>query len=440
MAERRMFAKTIVTSDAFLDMPLSARCLYFTLGMFADDDGFVNNPKSIMRQVGASLDDLNVLLLKKFIISFETGVIVIKHWRINNYLQKDRKKSTLYTDEMKLLKIDDEGAYTLGEGRLLPDDPKPHKPLTPAQQKRLDAKKESDLPYSFEYKIKSWFYGKECPICHKIMSSSSKQTMPTIQHNVPISKGGKHEIGNISVICGECNFSTQDKGTPPLNNELVKEVWEMIQNEDDNGNVSGMYTQDSIDKSSNTAIIYNIKHNNIEKNNNPIGLSKKEISTSNINSRSSRSLSLTNTQSENETNIDNVSISFDNAPIGEHSSSNNNNAVTCDIEDPVADAVEYAMRGIKKELDRYVMELFDKTWAIYPRKVSKEQAKKTWVKKMKCCKTPQGVRNKAAQIYKLLMSHIAMWRNEHGDDGDGARPLEYIPHFSSWLNNEIPDD
>ena len=81
MAERRMFAKTIVTSDAFLDMPPTARCLYFTLGMFADDDGFVNNPKSIMRQSGASVDDMNILIAKKFVITFESGVIVIKHWR-----------------------------------------------------------------------------------------------------------------------------------------------------------------------------------------------------------------------------------------------------------------------------------------------------------------------------------------------------------------------
>ena len=98
MAERRMFAKTIVTSDAFLDMPLSARCLYFTLGMFADDDGFVNNPKSIMRQVGACTDDLNLLLLKRFILSFESGVIVIKHWRIHNYIRSDRYKETKYIE------------------------------------------------------------------------------------------------------------------------------------------------------------------------------------------------------------------------------------------------------------------------------------------------------------------------------------------------------
>ena len=112
MAERRMFAKTIVTSDAFLDMPLSARCLYFTLGMFADDDGFVNNPKSIMRQVGACADDLNLLLAKRFILSFDSGVIVIKHWRIHNYIQKDRYKETKYIEERSTLMLDEKGAYT----------------------------------------------------------------------------------------------------------------------------------------------------------------------------------------------------------------------------------------------------------------------------------------------------------------------------------------
>ena len=112
MAERRMFAKTIVTSDAFLDMPMSARCLYFTLGMFADDDGFVNNPKSIIRQIGASEDDIKVLLAKRFLIAFESGVIVIKHWRINNYLRNDRYHETAYIDEKKLLSIDENGAYT----------------------------------------------------------------------------------------------------------------------------------------------------------------------------------------------------------------------------------------------------------------------------------------------------------------------------------------
>ena len=112
MAERRMFAKTIVLSDAFLDMPMSARCLYFTLGMLADDDGFVNSPKSIMRQVGASIDDMNILLARKFILAFESGVIVIKHWRIHNYIQKDRYKGSKYIEEKRTLAVDENGAYT----------------------------------------------------------------------------------------------------------------------------------------------------------------------------------------------------------------------------------------------------------------------------------------------------------------------------------------
>lgn len=109
-----MFAKTIVLSDAFLDLPMSARCLYFTLGMLADDDGFVNAPRSIMRQCGASDDDMKVLIAKKFVLIFDSGVIVIKHWRINNYLRNDRYTETKYGDEKSELSLDENGAYTRG--------------------------------------------------------------------------------------------------------------------------------------------------------------------------------------------------------------------------------------------------------------------------------------------------------------------------------------
>lgn len=112
MAERRMFAKSIVLSDAFLDMPMSARCLYFTMGMLADDDGFVGSPKSIMRQCGATDDDMKILLAKRYVLGFESGIIVIKHWRMNNYLQNDRHKTTTYLDEFATLSIDNKGAYT----------------------------------------------------------------------------------------------------------------------------------------------------------------------------------------------------------------------------------------------------------------------------------------------------------------------------------------
>ena len=112
MAEKRMFAKTIVLSDEFLDMPATSRCLYFTLSMLADDDGFVNNPKSIMRQCSATQDDLAILLTKRFVLGFDDGVLVIKHWRINNYLRADRYTPTKYTDQMNQLIVEDNGAYT----------------------------------------------------------------------------------------------------------------------------------------------------------------------------------------------------------------------------------------------------------------------------------------------------------------------------------------
>ena len=113
MAERRMFAKTIADSDAFLEMPQTSQNLYFHLSMRADDDGFVNNPKRIQRMVGCSDDDMRILIGKSFIIPFESGIIVIKHWRINNYIQKDRYKPTVYQDEFAQLKVKENGAYTL---------------------------------------------------------------------------------------------------------------------------------------------------------------------------------------------------------------------------------------------------------------------------------------------------------------------------------------
>lgn len=112
MAERRMFTQKIIDSDAFLDMPLSTQALYFHLNMRADDDGFINNPKRIQRTIGASEDDLKLLLAKRFVIGFENGVIVIKHWRMHNTLRKDRYNPTQYQDEFALLDVKDNNAYT----------------------------------------------------------------------------------------------------------------------------------------------------------------------------------------------------------------------------------------------------------------------------------------------------------------------------------------
>jgi hypothetical protein len=113
MAERRMFAKTIIDSDAFIDMPATARLLYYDLAMRADDDGFVNSPKKIMAFVGAKMDDLNILALRKFIIPFDNGVVVIKHWRIHNYIRKDTYNETSYKEQKALLEFDENNAYRL---------------------------------------------------------------------------------------------------------------------------------------------------------------------------------------------------------------------------------------------------------------------------------------------------------------------------------------
>jgi len=121
MAERRMFARIITESDAFLDMPLSTQALYFHFGMAADDDGFINNPKKIQRMIGAEDDDFKLLIAKHFIILFDSGVIVVKHWKINNYIQKDRYKETTYQEEKKILTIKENKAYTLAYPECIQD-------------------------------------------------------------------------------------------------------------------------------------------------------------------------------------------------------------------------------------------------------------------------------------------------------------------------------
>lgn len=122
MANRRMFAKTIIDSDAFLDMPPSSQVLYFHLAMRADDDGFINNPKTIMRMVGAKDDDIKLLIAKRFIIPFASGVVVIKHWRIHNYIQKDRYTETKYIEEKNQLIINEKNGYSLKQISLLDDE------------------------------------------------------------------------------------------------------------------------------------------------------------------------------------------------------------------------------------------------------------------------------------------------------------------------------
>lgn len=121
LAQKRMFTMKIVDSDAFLDMPATTQCLYFHLNMRADDDGFIGNPKRIMKITGASEDDLRLLIAKRFVLTFEDGVIVIKHWRMHNTLSRDRYVETSYTDEKKMLLLKDNGSYSLTGGNPIDD-------------------------------------------------------------------------------------------------------------------------------------------------------------------------------------------------------------------------------------------------------------------------------------------------------------------------------
>ena len=129
MAERRMFSKSIVESDSFMDMPCSAQSLYLHLGMAADDWGFINNPRAVRRMCGASEDDLRLLASKKFILEFPSGAAVIKAWWINNYVPADRRHATRYQEELAMCYIDENKSYTLRDTGVRPADmftsPKP---------------------------------------------------------------------------------------------------------------------------------------------------------------------------------------------------------------------------------------------------------------------------------------------------------------------------
>lgn len=144
MATRRMFSKKITETDTFLDMPMSSQCLYFHLNMSADDDGFIGNAKTIKRMIGASDDDLKLLLAKEFIIPFESGVVVIKDWKIHNYIRKDRYDETVYKKEKQQLLENENGQYELGMASGIPavDEPSPQVRLG---KDRLGKVREEDI-------------------------------------------------------------------------------------------------------------------------------------------------------------------------------------------------------------------------------------------------------------------------------------------------------
>lgn len=132
-----MFSQQITNSDAFLDMPTSSQNLYFHLNMNADDDGFVSSPKTVMRITSAKDDDLKILIAKKFIIPFDSGIVVIKHWRINNYIRSDRYKPTAYVEEFSRLYLKGNNSYTVDSTQGIPMADVKKIPLDPIK-KELD--------------------------------------------------------------------------------------------------------------------------------------------------------------------------------------------------------------------------------------------------------------------------------------------------------------
>lgn len=121
LAQRRMFSLSVVDTDRFLSLPVSAQNLYFHFGMRADDDGFVSAPRKIMAFVKSSEDDFALLVAKGFLIPFPSGVCVIREWRVNNYIQRDRYHETRYLQEKRLLGVDSAGVYCLPEQSCIQD-------------------------------------------------------------------------------------------------------------------------------------------------------------------------------------------------------------------------------------------------------------------------------------------------------------------------------
>lgn len=219
MANKRMFNMKIVDSDAFLDMPLSTQCLYFHLNMRADDDGFVGNPKRVQRLIGATDDDLKLLILKRFVLWFDKGVIVIKHWRLHNTIQSDRYTPTTYVDEKGMLKVKENKAYSLESG----DDAVPQESEAPPelpdkgekQGKKTSGKSESSaqlferlLPEyqyhdSIEQKMREWLKYKT-----ERKESYKEQGMKSLMTKVAkmVEKHGESAVCNLIDDCMASNW------------------------------------------------------------------------------------------------------------------------------------------------------------------------------------------------------------------------------------------
>lgn len=213
MGERRMFTRKITESDAFLDMPSSTQMLYFHLAMNADDDGFVNNPKKIQKMCGAADDDFKLLIAKSFVILFDSGIAVIKHWKMHNYIQSDRYKPSDYVEEKSMLGIKKNKAYTLDESKMeircIPDSVKKEKKRKESKKNEEDIEKRK-LPYYPNDSLLEEAFQEFLLMRKKIKRPlATKQALTRMMNKIQRLSGGDNELA-VKIINQSTDHCWQD--------------------------------------------------------------------------------------------------------------------------------------------------------------------------------------------------------------------------------------
>lgn len=213
MGERRMFTRKITESDAFLDMPSSTQMLYFHLAMNADDDGFVNNPKKIQKMCGAADNDFKLLIAKSFVILFDSGIAVIKHWKMHNYIQSDRYKPSDYVEEKSMLGIKKNKAYTLDESKMeircIPDSVKKEKKRKESKKNEEDMEKRK-LPYYPNDSLLEDAFQEFLLMRKKIKRPlATKQALTRMMNKIQRLSGGDNELA-VKIINQSTDHCWQD--------------------------------------------------------------------------------------------------------------------------------------------------------------------------------------------------------------------------------------
>jgi hypothetical protein len=213
MAEKRMFSKQVISSDAFLDMPATVQVLYFHLSMMADDDGFIDSPRSVMRSIGAAKEDMDMLLKNKYIIFFqEEGVFVIRHWNVSNNIRSDRYKETKYKELKSRLFLDESGSYNILEQNQPGAEPQPNDNQPGAEPQPNDTIDQVSIDQiSIDQDRLNKFSGSAEPPGKK-PSSKQKPTKPPLRERAPVNDMEKVE--KVYLLNWDTLYSRKQVETP----------------------------------------------------------------------------------------------------------------------------------------------------------------------------------------------------------------------------------